>query len=66
MVYEDAGEGMRRLYYRLGASGRFPLCYLVVVVAYDSEPARILTMYVTKQPSGSTGRLVHVAHRPHR
>lgn len=63
MVYV-AKDSIAHLYYRLGAASRFPLSYLVVLVGYGAEPACVLTIYVTREPSGSVGRLIHVEDKP--
>ena len=60
VIYESAEKATTHLYYRLGAAtGRFKNCYLVVVVRYDLSPARIMTMYITTEPSGSIGRILY-------
>jgi hypothetical protein len=64
-VYEDRTILGTRLYYRLGAISRFRYLYLTVVIRFDLHPARVLTMYVTKEPSGSSGRLVYASARRH-
>ena len=65
LVYEDRGFPSTRLYYRLGAIPRFRYLYLTVVIRFDRQPARVATMYVTKEPSGSSGRLVYASTRRH-
>lgn len=65
IVYEDQEFPTTHLYYRLGAIDRFRYLYLTVVVRCDLKPARVLTMYVTREPSGSSGRLVYATARQH-
>ena len=64
-VYEDRDFPGTRLYYRLGAIPRFRYLYLTVVIRFDRQPARVLTMYVTREPRGLSGRLVYVSARRH-
>ena len=64
-VYEDRNLPSTRLYYRLGAIPRFRYLYLTVVIRFDLQPARVMTMYVTKEPRGSSGRLVDASARRH-
>jgi hypothetical protein len=64
-VYQDRIRPDTRLYYRLGAISRYRYLYLTVVLRCDLLPARVMTMYVTKEPSGSSGRLVYVSVRHH-
>lgn len=64
-VYEDRTFPSTRLYYRLGAIPRFRYFYLAVVVRFDRQPAWVVTMYVTKEPRGSSGRLIYASARPH-
>jgi hypothetical protein len=62
-VYEDRTFPSIRLYYRLGAVPRFRQLYLTVVIRFDCRLARVLTMYATKRPGGSSGRLVYASAR---
>jgi hypothetical protein len=64
-VYENNTVPSVRLYYRLGAIPRFRHHYLTVVIRFDRRPARVVTMYVTKGPGGSSGRLVYASARRH-
>ena len=64
-VYEDRAFPNTRLYYRLGAIPRFRHLHLTVVIRFDRQPARVLTMYVTREPSGSSGRLVYASTKRH-
>jgi hypothetical protein len=64
-VYESRTYPSTRLYYRLGAIPRFRHLYMTVVIRFDRQPARVLTMYVTKGPGGSSGRLVYASASRH-
>lgn len=59
-VYESAKQTSRHLYYRYGDADEFyRFLYLVVVVRYDVEPARVVTAYVATMPSGTNRRLIY-------
>ena len=62
-VYKSKEFQTTHLYYRLGAAERFRYLYLVVVVRCDLQPAEVLTMYITREPSGSSGGLVYATAR---
>lgn len=62
-VYEDRTFPSTRLYYRLGAVPGFRYLYLTVVIRFDLRPAQVMTMYMTREPRGSSGRLVYASAR---
>jgi hypothetical protein len=62
-VFESKLSPDTRLFHRLGAIPSFRNLYLTVVIRFEFEPARVMTVYVTKEPSGSSGRLLHVSAR---
>ncbi len=54
------GRSVNFYFGRLPAAGTYPLSYLGIVVENDRDPGQLLTAYVTAQPTGLFGRVIHV------